>query len=310
MNQTGEKKVDMTTDFGRNVKARRKELGLTMQEFADAIQISRQAVSRWESQTNPSLPDQGLLPRIEEVLHTSVDALIGSSDRPLWIVRERIFSEEHMYTKLRTYAMCEKLDLFFSALSYAREKHEAQTRKPGKYTAGDAKGIPYIIHPLMMACHAHALGIRDDEALASIMLHDVCEDCGVRPEELPFPESVQKIVALLTKDPDHKHDEGYDADYYGAIMQNPKAAIVKAFDRCNNVATMAGSFSQEKLSEYITETEEYGYPLFDYIKEHYPQYNDTIFVIKYQVMSLIETVKALQIDGGFALAGRDDRRTE
>ena len=300
----------MTTDFGRNVKTRRKELGLSMQDFADAILISRQAVSRWESQNNPSLPDQGLLPRIAEVLHTYVDALLGSPDRPSWIVRERIFSEEHMYTKLRTFAMCEKLDLFFGALAYAREKHEAQTRKPGKYTAGNATEIPYIIHPLMMACHAHALGIRDDEVLASIMLHDVCEDCGVRVEELPFPESVQKIVALLTKDPEHKHDQGYDAGYYGAIMQNPKAAIVKALDRCNNVATMAGAFSQEKLTEYITETERYGYPLFDYIKEHYLQYNDAIFVIKYQVMSLIETVKALQIDGGFALAGRDDRRTE
>ena len=48
------------------------------------------------------------------------------------------------------------------------------------------------------------------------------------------------------------------------------------------------------MRAYVRETEEYGYPLFDYIQEHYLEYNDAIFVIKYQVMSLLETVKCMQ----------------
>ena len=81
--------------------------------------------------------------------------------------------------------------------------------------------------------------IRDDTVLASVMLHDICEDCGVKPEELPFSDEVREIVRLLTKDPEHKHDPGYDKEYYDALKKKPKAAIVNALDRCNNVSTMA-----------------------------------------------------------------------
>lgn len=41
----------------------------------------------------------------------------------------------------------------------------------------------------------------DDTVLASVLLHDVCEDCGVKPEELSFFSPGRAVVALLTKDP-------------------------------------------------------------------------------------------------------------
>ena len=55
--------------------------------------------------------------------------------------------------------------------------HEGQQRKSGE---------PYIVHPLTMACNALALGIRDDKVVATILLHDVCEDCDVSLKELPI----------------------------------------------------------------------------------------------------------------------------
>lgn len=73
------------------------------------------------------------------------------------------------------------------------------------------------------------------------------------------------------------------------------ACIVKALDRCNNVATMASSFSRKKLIEGVDETEQYAYPLLDHIKHEYMEYRDVIFVIKYQLLSTIETIKALLI---------------
>ena len=79
------------------------------------------------------------------------------------------------------------------------------------------------------------------------------------------------------------------------LQQNPKAAIIKALDRCNNVSTMAGSFTREKLQEYIVETETYIYPLLTYSKAHYPQYGEAIFVLQYQIMSLLETIKAMSL---------------
>ena len=110
-----------------------------------------------------------------------------------WIVRDKIFSEENMYAKMMNFAKNENLTQTAKALPYAREKHTGQTRKSGIFSAGKSSSekIPYIIHPLMMACDAHAMGLRDDAVLASILLHDVCEDCGIEPAELPFSEEVQ-----------------------------------------------------------------------------------------------------------------------
>ena len=53
------------------------------------------------------------------------------------------------------------------ALGYARRKHHNQVRK---------NGDTYIIHPLSMACFAISLGLTDDNLIAVILLHDICED--------------------------------------------------------------------------------------------------------------------------------------
>lgn len=37
-------------------------------------------------------------------------------------------------------------------------------------------GDAYIIHPLSMACFAIGLGLTDDNLIAVILLHDICED--------------------------------------------------------------------------------------------------------------------------------------
>lgn len=289
-------------NIGSNIRIRMRELGMRQQDLADALHVTRQTVSAWVRDNDPAIPKTEDLPRIAQTLRTTVSWLYTGVSVPKWIIREKMYDEEHMFTRLKTYAMTEHLDQFFRALSYAKEKHAGAYRKKNLYVGGlgqeaglhDGEHIPYIIHPLMMACHAHALGIRDDAVLSACMLHDVCEDCGVRAEELPFSDEVKQIVGLLTKDEAHKHDPSYPDKYYRAIMKNPKAAIVKALDRCNNVSTMATSFTPDKLIEYIKETEDYGYPLFDYIKEHYLEYNDAIFVIKYQVVSLLETIKCMQ----------------
>ena len=68
------------------------------------------------------------------------------------------------------------------ALGYALAKHEGQTRKSGE---------PYAVHPLWMASYAVALGIKDDDTVAVILLHDVCEDCGIDLESLPFNSVVR-----------------------------------------------------------------------------------------------------------------------
>lgn len=277
--------------IGQRIAGRRKELGLTQEELASQVFVTTQAVSQWEN--DKTTPDPANYSRIADALQLTVSELLASDPSedfpcPDWTIREKMFSETHMYTRLKTLSEAEHLVQTDKALSYAQEKHANAYRKPTRFHKDSQ--VPYIIHPLMMACHAHALGIRDDAVLAVIMLHDVCEDCGVNPEELPFPENIRHSVALLTKEKGQPTEE-----YYAGVMSDSCACIVKALDRCNNVATMASSFSKKKLIEYVNETEQYVYPLLDHIKREYLEYRDVIFVIKYQLLSTIETIKALLI---------------
>jgi GTP pyrophosphokinase len=209
-------------------------------------------------------------------------------------IRSRLFHEENMYCRMKQTALAEGLNATGRALRYMRERHAGQLRKQGRYTTDQ---VAYINHPLMMACQAHAFGIRDDYLLAAILLHDVVEDTGVSLEELPFEKEICTVVGLLTfKAADGMTKEEAKANYYEAIRSNGKACVVKLIDRCNNVSTMAASFSRKRMSEYISETEQYVLPLTDVIETKYPQYEDIAFLTKYHIVSVLETIKNLIAD--------------
>lgn len=60
---------------GEIICKRRKELGLTQNQLARSLNISFQAVSKWENGT--TYPDIEMLPKLAIVLNTTVDALLG-----------------------------------------------------------------------------------------------------------------------------------------------------------------------------------------------------------------------------------------
>ena len=146
----------------------------------------------------------------------------------------------------------------------------------------------------MVSCHALGLGLDDDNLISAALLHDVCEDCGVSPEELPINEEIQKAVALLTRNPvPLSNSEAEHQHYYKGISENKIAVLVKLLDRCNNVSGMAGAFSPDKTAKYIKETQKYIYPLFQIAKAHYPEYSNQLFLIKYHMASVVESLKYL-----------------
>ena len=98
-----------------------------------------------------------------------------------------------MYTYVKTYAAVKNMPQTSKALPFAREAHSGQVRK-GK------DSVPYIYHPLLIACHALALGMDDDDMISTALLHDVCEDCGIAAGELPVGDIAKEAAALLTKD--------------------------------------------------------------------------------------------------------------
>ena len=180
-------------NLGERIAALRKEQGMTQERLAELVGVTSQAVSKWEN--NWTQPDHDKLASIAGCLNTTVPALLREDGAlPAWVLRDRMFSEESMFTRMRTFAQMEGLRETNKALYYARTMHKDQYRKKG--VLGKTE-VPYIIHPLMVALHAHAMGLRDDVLLASTLLHDVCEDCHVLPRELPFSEEVREIVGRM-----------------------------------------------------------------------------------------------------------------
>ena len=276
---------------GKQIANARKKSGFTQEELAEKIGVSPQAVSKWENGHN--LPDIENLMQIAELTNTPYSALLGDEKTDLGklLIKNRLFREENMFTRMRTTARADHLEETYRALQYMRERHEGQFRKQGRYTADQ---VQYINHPLLMACQAHAYGVRDDALLAAILLHDVVEDTNVTVEELPFSDEVKKIVSLVSFSvPEGKTKQEAKKEYFEAISKNEKACVVKLIDRCNNVSTMAGCFSRKKMLEYIAETEEYVLPLAGVLKNEYPAYSDLAFLLKYHIVSVLEAIKNL-----------------
>ncbi|MCX4355697.1 MAG: helix-turn-helix domain-containing protein [Oscillospiraceae bacterium] len=61
--------------IGENIRAFRKQNGLTQEELAGRLGVTYQAVSKWEHGT--TAPDISLLPGLAAVFGTSIDALMG-----------------------------------------------------------------------------------------------------------------------------------------------------------------------------------------------------------------------------------------
>lgn len=184
------------------------------------------------------------------------------------------FDATKMYTYIKGYAMGLKWHDTLTALVLARTAHKDQKRKSGE---------PYFVHPLTVACHALSLGIEEDAVIAAALLHDVVEDCDIKLETLNVSADTKDAVRRLT------HVKGEPLEpYYREIGENRVASLVKLLDRCDNVSTMAGVFSVEKVHQYIAETREYVLPLLRKTKDQWPEDSNALFVLKYHIMSVID----------------------
>ncbi len=202
------------------------------------------------------------------------------------VLKEDALDEEALHGFLLDYAEKRGLSQTLDALSYASLHHEGQYRSGKKH-------IPYICHPMMVAVQAISMGFEDDSFLAACLLHDVLEDCGVKPDELPVSAETVKIVELLTRDKENGCTESGREAYYAAIAEVPEAVIVKLLDRSSNLSDMAMGFSRRKMLLYLEETKRWVYPLIKKAEEYYPEKRAQILILKYHMNSIQRTVERL-----------------
>ena len=275
--------------IGSIIKRLRNAKGWSQEQLAEKLGVTFQTISSWER--DEYMPEMKRFIDLIELFKVPATSIL--EDKTVtYNTKDAIYNWEHMKTYVKTTAKNRGMRNTLEAIDFAVEAHKGQVRK-------NSPDTPYIYHPLNMACHALAMGINDDEIIAGILLHDVVEDCkkedGCRytPEDLPVNGETREIVRLMSheKTTDDNRDEVMKA-YYEALAGNPKAALVKCIDRCNNLTTMSWGLSRERIYRMIRETEQYFPALLEVVKDT-PEYNDAAYLLKYHIESMMDIYKRL-----------------
>ena len=267
--------------IGSRIAKARKDMHMIQSDVADKLGVTFQAVSLWER--DEAVPDTYNLIELAKVLGVSVSFLVEDHDYT-FKTNEKIFDWDHMASFIRHTSRARNMRNTIKALGFAIKAHEGQTRKKSD--------VPYIYHPLNMACHCFAMGIDDDAIVAGCLLHDTVEDCGCTYDELPVDDETKELVRLMSHDENENDREKMLKKYFKGLSTNPKAALIKCIDRCNNMTTMAWGLSRERIYRYIDETEKYILPLLKVVKDE-PEYYNAAWLLKYQIESMLDIYKRL-----------------
>lgn len=84
--------------FGEKLRAARKSAGLTQEQLAERLLVSRQAITKWES--DKGLPDIENLKQLSALFGVSVDYLLDSGEKiDLSVTREKINLDDYAYDR-------------------------------------------------------------------------------------------------------------------------------------------------------------------------------------------------------------------
>lgn len=202
------------------------------------------------------------------------------------------YDEFDLRRDLEAYFTAHEMPQAQSALEYAWEKHEGATR---------INGQPFIIHPLFVAKYGIAIGSDSEDQICIALLHDVCEDCNIDPDKLPFNENVRKGVKALTFVYDYSPEDTEDerrlkkivrkGETFARLIENPVALICKCIDRYHNLTT-AEDLSQENIVKNVLETHRLLLPVvYNALNIRlYSQYYNQLYVMSINLRSLNDLI--------------------
>lgn len=89
-------KVKMT--LGEKLKSARKSMGLTQEQLSEKLLVSRQAITKWES--DKGIPDIENLKQLSKMLCISIDYLLDNGESTdLSVIREEINLDDYSYDR-------------------------------------------------------------------------------------------------------------------------------------------------------------------------------------------------------------------
>ncbi|MBQ9324838.1 MAG: helix-turn-helix domain-containing protein [Clostridia bacterium] len=272
------------TVIGKRIAEARKKKKLTQEQLGGKLGVSFQAVSSWEQ--GKYIPDSDHLTELAGILDLSLDRLFAEEETA-WQLKPINDDFGHMYTFVKGRAQIWEMPQTLKVLDLLRVAHGAQERR-----SKNGFATSYMVHPLTMACHALAMGLKEDNVIAGCLSHDMVEDSAIPLKELPVNETVREAVRCMTRRAWGESVSKSMDLYYAEIRVNPLACLVKCIDRCNNLAGMADAFSRRHMIHYAEETDQYYPALLDVVKK-VPEWNNAWWLLRYQIRSLLETYKRM-----------------
>ena len=114
------------TTIGQNIRQLRKERGMTQEELAACLNVSAQAVSKWEMET--CSPDISLIVPLSTLFGVSADVLFGISPDDM----EKEIEETRKYCDAHQTSNEDALEAWMKL--YARYPHNSTIKKPQNFT--------------------------------------------------------------------------------------------------------------------------------------------------------------------------------
>ena len=142
------------------------------------------------------------------------------------------------------------LVLLIRAAHFAAQRHRDHRRK-------DAKGRPYINHPIALAATLSDAGVRDADVLAAAFLHDTIEDTNTTYDDLrgEFGTAVADLVVEVTDTKFLEKASRKRMQVARAGHASDGAKLVKLADKICNLRDMLGSppagWSVERRQRYF-----------------------------------------------------------
>ena len=179
-------------DISKNIIALRKKKGITQEQLATAVNVSPQAVSKWE--TGVSLPDVQTMPLIAEYIEVSIDYLYKGKVMTYSDIYRRVFEKVAENPQMSPESYKEALSIFGAC-------HHGLFR--GTWTK-DSFDSPCPNH----ISNAHGLSLLWSDGLGAMVTRDFFEKIGEQTVDFSVPimeslsdkKQLKVVMAIISMD--------------------------------------------------------------------------------------------------------------
>lgn len=249
---------------GKRIRKYRKQAGLTQAQLAELLSVSFQAVSSWEN--DEYLPDPERLTEIAHHMSINVGKLLEEDDLSGLARRDKLADESHMHTMLKTSLRLGTFPLAYRALVHI-EGTCGETLEPAR-------------HAMHLACHALALGVGTDEVLELLLYYGLWQEKNQDVYGFPSSPACKAMLHQLTT----KRDLSEAA---------PAVCVARCIDSVYGLSVAAIGGDRAKMIGVVEDAEENVLPLLRTVKNTVPEWNNAVYLLRYQMLALLETYKRL-----------------